>query len=541
MSEHARVDEAEGSDLDSVAPVALIRFRVDDEGRARLTGANTLATRLLGRPVDELRDLGFHDGLFEDDGTLLDAAVAATGSEPGPTTVLRWGGTPPVTILGVRLQRGPGDGSPTTLLAAVTDLSDQYRLDTILCGDGSGVFITDLERNVAWMSPMTEAVLGIPPESFVGTDVAALVHPDDQPALLQTTEEMGANPGLEITRSYRMRHPLIDDTWWRMRTTSAWLPDDPVIGGVATRLQLTVEAEADDPGAHPPMTLAEMTPSGLLMAAGGRLTFRNNLARQMLGAAAELDDELAWVDVLRPTHRQAVRDVLRAAQDGRRESATVALDRPGAATLWLRIEGAPASNAKGHVVGYIATLLDVTTETETREQLQRAQAQLWQLANHDQLTGLANRMQFSERLEQALARLRRDSRPVAVLYCDLDRFKPVNDRLGHAVGDEVLVAVAHRLSAGTRQTDTVCRFGGDEFLIVCEGFTDPDAIRALAERLVAAVAEPVLVDSTSIHVGLSIGMALADPLSTEVGLLTRSDAALYRAKQVGRGQVVVAD
>ena len=80
---------------------------------------------------------------------------------------------------------------------------------------------------------MTEAVLGIPPETFVGTDAAALIHPDDQPTVVQTAEEMGANPGLEVTRSYRMRHPLIDDTWWRLRVTSAWLPDDPVIGGVA--------------------------------------------------------------------------------------------------------------------------------------------------------------------------------------------------------------------------------------------------------------------------------------------------------------------
>ena len=561
MSEDASVGDADGSPLAAVAPVALVRFAVDGDidgegaGPAQLTDANGLATALLGRSLDELWGEGFRDGLFGDDTAVFDAAVSAAaavavvdsdghGSGPGPLTTLRWGAGPPVTMLDIRFQRAPGDDGPT-VLAAIVDRSDQYRLDTILCGNGSGVFITDLDRVVTWMSPMTEAVLGIPPESFVGTDAAALMHPDDQPTVLQTAEEMAANPGLEVTRSYRMRHPLIDDTWWRLRVTSSWLPDDPVIGGVASRIELVVEADGegglDAAGPHPPMTLAEMTPSGLLMAAGGRLTFRNNLARRMLGPTADLDDDLAWVASLRPTHRQTVRDMLRHAQEGRRGSATAALDRPGGATLWLRIEGAPASNAEGHVVGYIATLLDVTTETETREQLQRAQAQLWQLANHDQLTGLPNRMQFSERLERALARLRRDDRPVALLYCDLDRFKPVNDRLGHAIGDEVLVTVARRLSAGTRQTDTVCRFGGDEFLIVCEGFNDPEAIRALAERLIAAVAEPVVVDTLAIEVGLSIGMVLADPLSTEAGLLARSDAALYQAKQAGRGQVVVAD
>jgi diguanylate cyclase (GGDEF)-like protein len=535
MAEHEPVEQY---NLDTVAPAALIRFT---DG-TQLTDANTLTLTLLGRPLEELMGRRFADLLFEDDAERLGQALTSANDVSSPPIVVRWGESPPVMTLSLRLQR-EADRSPTTVLAAITDLSDQYRLDTILCGGGSGVFITDFDRRVTWVSPMTESVLGIPPETLLGVDIATLVHPDDQPALLEATEELITNPGLEVTRTYRLRHPLIEQTWWRLRTTSTWLPNDPAIGGVASRIELTIEADDTGAGggAHPPMTLAEMTPSGLLMAAGGHLTFRNNLARQLLGPVADTDDDQAWVDELRPAHRQAVRDVLRAARDGHREAATAALDRPGEPTLWIRVLGAPATDDDGHVVGYVATLLDVTTETETREQLQRAQEQLWQLANHDQLTGLANRMQFGERLEGALARLRRDGRPVAVLYGDLDRFKPVNDRLGHAAGDEVLVVVAERLSEATRQTDTVCRFGGDEFLIICEGFGDPGAIVALAERLVGVVAEPILVGDTTMVVGMSIGMAIADLVSTEGDLLARSDAALYRAKQAGRGQVVVAD
>jgi diguanylate cyclase (GGDEF)-like protein/PAS domain S-box-containing protein len=278
------------------------------------------------------------------------------------------------------------------------------------------------------------------------------------------------------------------------------------------------------------------------MAAGGRVTFRNNRARQMLGSFAELTDQEGWVDALRPTHRQAVRDVLRAAaNEGARESTTAAVDRPGDSTLWLRVEGTPAIDAEGQVVGYVATLLDVTTETETREQLQRAQAQLWQLANHDQLTGLANRLQLTERLERALARLRRDHRPAAVLYCDLDRLKPVNDELGHAAGDAVLIEVASRLTAGTRQTDTVCRFGGDEFLIVCEGFTDSSSVLALAKRLIESVSQPIPLGSRILEVGMSVGMAVATSMSTETELLAAADVALYQAKRAGGRQVVIAD
>ena len=257
---------------------------------------------------------------------------------------------------------------------------------------------------------------------------------------------------------------------------------------MATRIELTIDAESDTQDHGAQMTLAEMSPSGVLMAAAGRMTFRNNLARQTLGPFAELDEPEAWVGALRVAHRDGVVAALRrASEEGQRGSALAALDRPGGATTWLRVEAAPATDEDGHTVGYVATLLDVTTETETREQLQEAQAQLWQLANHDQLTGLPNRMQFTDRLERALGHLRREHRSVAILYCDLDLFKPVNDERGHHSGDLVLIEVAKRLPRRVRRTDTVCRFGGDEFVVICEGFADTDGIRDLGERLIAAV------------------------------------------------------
>ena len=389
---------------------------------------------------------------------------------------------------------------------------------------------------------MTGAVLGIPPATFIGQDFLGLVHPDDQPELLRATTEMLTHPGVEVIRSYRLRHPLIADTWWRLRSSSTYLPDDPAIGGVATRIELTIHAEADAADRGAQMTLGEMSPSAVLMAAAGRMTFRNNLSRQTLGPYAELDEPEAWVDALRFAHRDGVVNALRrASEDGQRGTALAALDRAGGATQWLRVETAPAMDEVGNTVGYIATLLDVTTETETREQLQEAQTQLWELANHDQLTGLPNRMQFTDRLERALGHLRREHRPVAVLYCDLDLFKPVNDERGHQSGDHVLIEVAKRLRDAVRRTDTVCRFGGDEFVVICEGFADTTGIRDLGERLIAALHPPVMLADGPVRVTLSVGMAVADQLSTVEGLLASADRALYRAKESGRDRLVEAD
>ena len=525
--------------LDGVAPAPLLLLAWGEDGQPVIRSASTLAAELLGRAPGELEGLSLTGLLpFEDLEALADA-IEDAGAVPSAPLRLRWGDHPPLSFLAARVQR-LADGD---VLAALSDLTDQYRLDTILCGAGSGVFVTDMERRVRWMSPMTEAVLGIPAETFVDLDFIGLVHPDDQPELLRATTELLTHPGAEVVRSYRLRHPLIADTWWRLRTSSTFLPDDPAIGGVATRIELTIgaEGEADHRGTQ--MTLAEMSPSAVLMAAAGRMTFRNNLARQTLGPFAELDDPEAWVGALRVAHRDGVLTALRrAGEDGQRSSATAALDRPGGATTWLRVETAPATDEEGRTVGYVATLLDVTTETETREELQQAQEQLWQLANHDQLTGLPNRMQFTDRLEQALGHLRRERRPVAILYCDLDLFKPVNDERGHHSGDLVLVEVARRLKGAVRRTDTVCRFGGDEFVVICEAFSDTDGIRELGQRLINAVHPPIeLGAGNEVRVSLSVGMAVADQLSTVEGLLAKADQALYRAKEAGRDRLVEAD
>ena len=523
----------------NVAPVALVLLGLDDDGQPVIEAANPLARELLHHPIPERGPLSLTELLPFEDLEHLANCVEDVGAEPSPSLVLRWGERPPLTFVGARLQRRP-DGE---VVAALVDLTDQYRLDTILCGAGSGVFLADSNRRVSWMSPMTVAVLGIPPEAFLGQDIIGLVHPGDQPELVRATAEMLAHPGVEVIRSYRLRHPLIADTWWRLRSSSTYLPDDPAIGGVATRIELTIQADHEDlEPADAQMTLAEMNPSAVLMAAAGRMTFRNNLARQTLGPFAELDAPEAWVGALRVAHRDGVLNALRrASEQGQRGSAVAALDRPGGATQWLRVDAAPAVDKDGHMVGYMATLLDVTTETESRESLLEAQAQLWELANHDQLTGLPNRMQFTDRLERALGHLRREHRPVALLYCDLDQFKPVNDERGHHSGDQVLIEVARRLQETVRRTDTVCRFGGDEFVVICEGFSRIDGIRDLGRRLIAAVHPPISIPGGEVTVTLSVGLAVAEPISTVEGLLAKADRALYQAKEEGRDRLAEID
>ena len=166
----------------------------------------------------------------------------------------------------------------------------------------------------------------------------------------------------------------------------------------------------------------------------------------------------------------------------------------------------------------------------------RTEALALRMARYDVLTGLANRAVFVEALQHAIATTNRGEKSFAVLYLDLDHFKDVNDTLGHPVGDELLMAVADRLRANTRETDTVARFGGDEFAIIVANIRDPADAAILADKLIAAFAIPFSVHGSDIHSGASIGIAAygAEGADAET-LLSHADVALYRAKSEGRG------
>jgi diguanylate cyclase (GGDEF)-like protein len=166
----------------------------------------------------------------------------------------------------------------------------------------------------------------------------------------------------------------------------------------------------------------------------------------------------------------------------------------------------------------------------------RAEVALRQQALHDSLTGLANRPQFMDRLRGAIARLARQDRPLAVLVMDLDRFKWVNDSLGHDAGDELLVATARRIERAVRPTDLVARFGGDEFVVLCEDVDDERNALAVAERVQGALSVDFTLAQTQVRVSASVGIVTSrDPGARAEELLRDADVAMYRAKELGKG------
>jgi diguanylate cyclase (GGDEF)-like protein len=170
-------------------------------------------------------------------------------------------------------------------------------------------------------------------------------------------------------------------------------------------------------------------------------------------------------------------------------------------------------------------------------ELEAARSEAQHRALHDPLTGLANRAMFQERLTHALERLNKGGDPVALLALDLDRFKQVNDTLGHEAGDELLRQVAQRLAALLSDNDTLARLGGDEFVILQDAIKTVAQSQSLSEKIIARVSEPYRLAGTEVRIGVSIGVALAaDAARDGLDLPARADFALYQAKESGRNQ-----
>jgi diguanylate cyclase (GGDEF)-like protein len=169
-------------------------------------------------------------------------------------------------------------------------------------------------------------------------------------------------------------------------------------------------------------------------------------------------------------------------------------------------------------------------------ELRAAQVALIEQALHDPLTGLANRRLLVDHLEQALARLARHPSVVALLFCDLDDFKTVNDTLGHSAGDELLQQVATRLRASVRPEDTVARIGGDEFVVLSQGLPDEADGEAVALRIRHAVSGSYRINAGEVDISISVGCAMTREVVPVDQLLSEADASLYLSKQAKRGR-----
>jgi diguanylate cyclase (GGDEF)-like protein len=201
---------------------------------------------------------------------------------------------------------------------------------------------------------------------------------------------------------------------------------------------------------------------------------------------------------------------------------------PGRDSRWLKCNFIPDVDESGEVLGVYGMIHNVTKAKETERRLMR-------LAQFDTLTGIANRHQFNETLSATLAAQEVTELPLALMFLDIDYFKQVNDRHGHACGDLLLKDFAQRLGESVRPTDAIARLSGDEFVVLLEGMHSDEEPQFIARKIIAAVEKPFMLDGHVLRVTTSIGIAMrAHPTEDASMLMKRADEALYEAKRPGR-------
>jgi diguanylate cyclase (GGDEF)-like protein/PAS domain S-box-containing protein len=262
--------------------------------------------------------------------------------------------------------------------------------------------------------------------------------------------------------------------------------------------------------------------------------------KQMLGyAEPELGDARGeWLGRVHPDDRAALTQALEAHLSGAShhfEHEHRIQHRDGS-YRWVLARGMAVRDQQNRAIRVVGSQTDVTDRKKAEQRLQHD-------ALHDALTGLPNRVLFLDRLDQAIRRAQRahPAAAAAVLFLDLDRFKLVNDSLGHQVGDQLLIAVARRLESAVRPPDTVARLGGDEFTVLLDGVSDVHEASLVAERVHQTLRTLFDIDERELFIDASIGIALADPGAGPETVLRDADVAMYRAKADGKGRHAVFD
>jgi diguanylate cyclase (GGDEF)-like protein/PAS domain S-box-containing protein len=431
---------------------------------------------------------------------------------------------------------------------AATQLSQsEGRLLALVRNSSDMIAVIDVRGTFTYVSPAAERLFGRPLDELVGGSPFPFIHPDDRDAVIATFTQAQDRPGEGDPVEFRVQ--LGDGSWRMLEAVANNLLENPAIAGLVVNARDATErhrAERELRDAQERFRSAfEHAPIGMgLSGIDGRFFRVNRALAQMIGRA---EDELLGASMLGLTHPDdratlvEATDRLLAGDTATCQVEMRYLHLDGRA-VWVGVSVSVVRDVAGQPLYMVSQAEDITERKASGERLAHQ-------AIHDPLTGLPNRLLFVDRLRRALASIHADHHGsatpagrVAVLFLDLDHFKVVNDSLGHSAGDRLLVAVADRLRAAIRPTDTVARFGGDEFTVLCTDVPDETAARELADRVAKAVCRPLQLAEGEVFVTASIGIALSGgELETPETLLRNADSAMYGAKDHGRSRAELFD
>lgn len=435
---------------------------------------------------------------------------------------------------------------PTQFMEVIEDITQrklseavlresESRLRTILTSLDEGIVMLDAEGAILVSNDAAARVYGLAPDAFqAGRPFDGSLKFLGEDGRVRAPESLPPARALQSARAQRETlaypHPDGQMRWlWTKSEPLCREEDGRVYAVVTTVSDITNQRQTEDE-LRLAATVFDNSVEAILVADSRQCILRVNRAfTEVTGyAAAEVIGQSAEILVASRRDSSFYQSIMRAIElngywqgefSNTRKNGTIYPE-------WLSMSA--VHDESGAISHYVAVFSDVT-ERRANE------ARIAYLAHHDPLTGLPNRTLLQDRLHQALVRANRERSMVGVLFLDLDRFKTINDSLGHPAGDRLLLAVAERIRTCVRESDTVCRQGGDEFIVVLQDLADAEAPARVADKILSRLSEPFDIDGHRIGTSFSIGISVFPTDGRDVDTLMRNaDTAMYHAKEGGR-------
>jgi diguanylate cyclase (GGDEF)-like protein/PAS domain S-box-containing protein len=401
-----------------------------------------------------------------------------------------------------------------------------------------GVFQSSTDGQLVFVNPRWSQITGVPESDAVGMGSLDMVHPDDLDRVVVARDRQIEERG-GFRQQVRIITPGGETKWVSVHASSAVDDRGELLGFIGSMEDITPLVHAQEETAR----LAGIVEStsdmvGVADADTGQLQYLNRAALERLGYEGEDLSTLTTLDLYTDAAKDIWRDeIVPALLSGNTWSGELAMQARDGSTVQVWQTIAAKRDGEGRMTQVSAVGRDVTEQ-------RLFEAMLAHRATHDALTDLPNRALLLDHLGLALARAGRDGKLVALVFIDLDRFKSINDTFGHDTGDELLMAVARRITEILRPADTVARLGGDEFVVLCEEIEDEHHAVAVAQRVLSLIeATPFQLSNATIEIRASAGIALSPggPDAHPEALLRDADAAMYRAKDLGRARLELFD